>query len=144
MKQFFKRLSMYLIFFSILTFLVTTPVFAASSEIDLCTDVGVLKAFRIIGIILKIISVVVPIILIGVTIISISKTILSGDSSDFSKHASTFVKRFIAAAVIFFVPMLFDFIFNTLVNNDTSKYKACTVCLFDTGNCKISEEKTSE
>ena len=135
-----NKITKYLLFLSVLCCLMTTPVYAASGKVELCSYAGVLKAFRIIGYVLKIASIVVPIILIIVTIIGVSKTILSGDGSDFSKHIGTFVKRFIAAAVVFFVPIIFDFIFNNLVQNDTSEYKTCTVCLFDPGDCKIPKE----
>lgn len=129
----------YLLFLGLLC-LIVTPVYAASGKIEFCSYSGVLKAFKIIGIVLKVVSIVAPILLIIVTVVSISKTILSGDSGDFSKHIGTFVKRLIAAVAIFFIPSIFDFIFNNLVLNDTSEYKTCTVCLFDPGNCNVPEE----
>lgn len=144
MNKNLKRIAKYLLFFALLSFLVTMPVYAASGKVDLCSYPGTLRAFKIVGIVLKIVAIVVPILLIGVTIVGVSKTILSGDSNDIIQHISTFVKRFVAAVLIFFVPMIFDFIFNNLVSSDTSSYKACTVCLFNTGNCRIPKETTTE
>lgn len=140
MKINVKKLCKYILFLGVLFCMITTPVFAEGGDINICSYAGTLKAFRIIGYVLKIVCIVVPILLIIITIVSVSKTILSGDAGDISKHISTFVKRLIAAVAVFFVPMIFDFIFNSLVSNDTSSYKTCTVCLFDPGDCEIPEK----
>ena len=136
-----KKISKYLVFVLIIGLFLTMNVYAATSgEINICSYSGTVRTFKIIGLVIKVTTIVVPIIMMIVTIIGISKTVLSGDSGDISKHISLFIKRFIAGVAVFLLPVVFDYIFNELVSNDTNKYKTCTVCMLDPSDCKIPEK----
>lgn len=53
----------------------------------------------------------------------------------------TILKRAIAGLLIFFIPTIVNYCFQTLVEVvDASEYQACSTCLLDFNNCEIPEE----
>jgi hypothetical protein len=75
--------------------------------------------------------------------VSIFKTVTSGKADDLKASFSVIVKNLIAGLVIFFVPTILDFAFDTLIGYDDSGFTACSNCLLDTGNCNIPTEDPS-
>lgn len=64
--------------------------------------------------ILKIIRYIVPVLVILLGIIDFMKAIASGNDDEMKKAGAKFVKRLIAATLIFLVPFLLEFIFNII------------------------------
>jgi hypothetical protein len=139
-----KHIILLLIILSVLT-IAPHIVLAAktSSQLRFCEYSGVLRTFKILGMCINIIKVVVPLLIIGTAMVSIFKTVTSGKADDLKASFSVIVKKLIAGLVIFFVPTILDFAFDTLIGYDDSGFTACSNCLLDTGNCNIPTEDPS-
>jgi len=134
-----KKLS-YIYFILALIIMNTSIVFA--EELNMCEKPGVLRTMKILGIMLLIIKIMVPILLIITSIIDFGKSALSGNGEDIKKNSQTFLKRCLAAAIIFILPSFLDYIFNNLVDSgDKSSFQACSTCFLNPNNCTIPKEK---
>lgn len=112
-----------------------------STDLRLCEYPGVIRTLKLIGLFIFIAKILVPILLIGFSIVDVSKTIISGKADDLKKAAMTILKRAIAGLLIFFIPTIVNYCFQTLVEAvDASEYQACSTCLLDFNNCEIPEE----
>ena len=138
-----KNYFIILVLLSVLTILPDLVLAATTSEIRFCEYAGVLRTFKILGIIINIVKIVVPLLIIGTAIVSVFKTVTSGKDDDLKASFIIIVKKLIAGLIIFLLPSTVDFAFDTLIGNDTSKFTSCTNCLLDTGNCTIPEEDPS-
>ena len=112
MKKDFKNILLLMIFVGVLS--ISVNVFAANTS---CT--GVFTA-EFIGVlhdhIYQPIKWITPILLILMTSIDFSKVVFTGKKDDMSKVANNFLKRAIAALIIFFAPDIIELIVD-LVNN---------------------------
>ena len=132
-----------LLVLSVLTILPDLVLAATTSEIRFCEYAGVLRTFKILGVIINIVKIVVPLIIIGTAMVSVFTTVTSGKSDELKASFMIIVKKLIAGLIIFLLPSTLDFAFDTLIGNDTSKFTSCTNCLLDTGNCTIPDEDPS-
>lgn len=124
----------------ICAFLTLNVVYAAtSSKIEFCDYSGVRRTFMILGVIINIVKIVVPLILIITGMIAFSKTIISGKTEDMTASISLLAKKIIAGLIVFLIPSVLDFTFDTLIGADDSSFTECTNCLLDTENCTIPE-----
>lgn len=127
-----------ILFFS--SFLFLNVVYAAtSSKIAFCDYSGVRRTFMLIGIIINIVKIAVPLILIITGMITFSKTIISGKSDDLTTSIGILAKKIIAGLIVFLIPSILDFTFDTLIGADESNFTECTNCLLDTEHCTIPE-----
>lgn len=138
-----KKLLFFTLFF--ILFMSLNFVYAdTSSKISFCEYGGVVRTFKIIGILINIVKVVVPILIIITAIINISKTILSGKKEDLKANFMQLTKQIVAGLIIFYIPTALDFAFDNLAGDgtsyDPSGFAVCTNCLFDTEHCKIPEK----
>ena len=84
---------------------------------------GVLK---ILGTIIMIFKIVIPILLIIFGMLDMGKAVTSGKEDEIKKSAMTFMRRAIAAIVIFFVPAIVGLVMYTIDASDGSRdYCAC-------------------
>lgn len=128
----------------ICAFLTLNVVYAAtSSKIEFCDYSGVRRTFMILGVIINIVKIVVPLILIITGMIAFSKTIISGKTEDMTASISLLAKKIIAGLIVFLIPSVLDFTFDTLIGADGSSFTECTNCLLDTENCTIPESDPS-
>ena len=97
----------------------------------------------ILGVIINIVKIVVPLILIITGMIAFSKTIISGKTEDMTASISLLAKKIIAGLIVFLIPSVLDFTFDTLIGADDSSFTECTNCLLDTENCTIPESDPS-
>lgn len=135
-----KKKVLYMLFF-IAIFLCVNVVYAAtSSKIKFCDYAGVRRTFKVIGIIINLVKIIVPLILMASAMISVSKTITSGKTDDFKASILQVVKQGIAGLVIFCLPSVLNFVFNSLVGYDDTGFTSCTTCLLDTGHCTIPDK----
>lgn len=101
---------------------------------------GIKQAVKIVGIIISFMKWIVPGILIVVGMIDFAKAVISSDDKAISKSTASFVKRLVAAVIIFFIPTIALTILDVLkVTNGIEKttdtnFGACTKCLFDPFN----------
>ena len=118
--------------------LTTNIVYAAtSSKVALCEYSGIVRGFKIAGLILVFAKVLVPIIIIITGMISFAKPIISGKSDDIKQNATILAKKIFAGIIIFYIPTLIDFAFSLVPNYDDSSMSKCTECLFNPNSCSI-------
>ncbi len=80
--------------------------------LNICENVDILKAFRIIKIVIQIIKIIVPILLIISCSISAAKAVASSDEKANKKMFDEFKRKLVAAAIIFLVPTFIGVISN--------------------------------
>lgn len=136
-----KKCSKLLIMF-IIMFLLGTSITLAATTADLhfCDYGGVRRSFKIAGIVINIVKIVVPLIIIGTAMLSIFKTVMSGKTEDLTGSFSIILKKLIAGIIIFYIPTILDFAFDSLAEYDDSNFLVCTNCLFDTDSCSVSND----
>ena len=90
---------------------------------------GLLPIVRIIVAIVKILMIAIPIGLIVFGTIDLGKAVIASDEKEVKQAQSRLIKRFIYAALVFFIPMLVGVIMNLVADNveddDTNDWKAC-------------------
>lgn len=107
---------------------------------EACQTSGVLQTLYIIKLIIQVITVIAPLLLIIVTIISISKRVK--DSKELKQELPIFVKRFIAAAMIFFLPGIITFVIGEIDEGDNQlNYCLESATLENIQTLKSNEEK---
>lgn len=140
MKKNKKRISLCIWILFILLFLSLNFVYAAtSSKVEFCEYSGVRRTFMILGMVINIVKIVVPLILIITGMITFSKTIITGKSDDLKTSINILAKKIVAGLIVFLIPSVLDFTFDTLLGVDDSSFIECTNCLLDTDNCTIPE-----
>ncbi len=137
-----KKWSKKLFFFLFLIILSVGVVYAeTTSKINFCDYGGVRRTFKIIGIIINLVKIVVPLILMASAMVVFFKTIVSGKIDDFKASLMQVVKQGIAGLVIFCIPGILDFAFDSLLDGtDFSSFTTCTNCLLDTDKCTIPDK----
>lgn len=144
MKKTSKKKLLFFILFVILFMSLNFVYAATSSKISFCEYSGVVRTFKVIGILINIVKIVVPILIVITAIINITKTILSGKAEDLKASAIQLIKQIIAGLIIFIIPTVLDYAFDKLATDgtsyDPSGFAVCTNCLFDTEHCKIPEK----
>lgn len=84
---------------------------------------------RIVNLIVTLIKVVVPVLLIIFGMLDLGKAVIAQKEDEIKKGQQTFIKRLIAAAIVFFVIMVVQLVFN-LVSNDEGVWD-CVDCLIN-------------
>lgn len=103
----------------ILTFLATT----ITDNGGVCSQTEALKAVIIIlKFILNVVRILVPIALIVLGSIDIGKAVIAGDEKKIKEAQKPFVKRVVAAVIVFLIPWIVDVIMN-IVGSDG--YRQC-------------------
>lgn len=110
---------------------------STQDEILTCTDPRVLESVKVIGYAVNVIKIVVPIILIIGTIKGLVNAILAQDDKGISEQTSKFIKKFVLAVFIFFIPTILYTILGYVDSYDTSseRYTDCAKCLVYSPEC---------
>ena len=90
---------------------VTTPSITPSEE-DSCNAILTPTLAKVVQNILKFVQYLGPVLVIVLTIVDFVKAALSGEQDAIKKASQKFMKRIIAAILLFFVPLLVNIIFN--------------------------------
>lgn len=75
---------------------------------------------------MNIVKIVVPIIVIGLGIVDIAKAVFASNDDDMKKAQKTFIKRLIIAVIIFFSPILVNFVID--VTNEAAGFANSDTC----------------
>lgn len=110
-----------------------------TSKVPFCDYGGVRRTFKIIGIIINLIKIVIPIIISYIGFATFLKIVMSGKTEDLKSGVLQLCKNLVAGLIIFFIPGVLDFTFDTLVGYDDSGFTTCTNCLLDTEHCEIPD-----
>ncbi len=89
---------------------------------------GLLPIVRVLVQVIKILMIVIPIALILLGTIDLGKAVIASDDKEVKAAQSRLIKRFIYAALIFFVPMLVGVIMNIVSvggEGDTASWENC-------------------
>lgn len=103
----------------------TTPTEKPSEEIKSCEDLFGENTRSIINTVMKWIRISVPILLIGLGIMDFSKAVFSSKDDDMKKAREKFIKRIVAAVLVFLVPIFVNLILDLAnmawsnINSDT-------------------------
>ena len=89
-----------------------------------CSNEGVLTLFSILGIGVTAIKIAIPIILIIMGMLDMGKAVTSGKDDEIKKELVVFLKRAIAAILVFFIPSIVGLIMQIL-NNQLTDSNAC-------------------
>lgn len=135
MKNNMKKVAMFsLLVFGILMFV--SPVYAADYTCGNLTDVAIDgKIINVVSTIITIIQIVVPILLIIFGMLDLAKGVMAQKEDEIKKGQQTFIKRLIAAAIVFFVITITKMLVSFL-DGETG----CISCFVDgTTSCKTYE-----
>lgn len=106
---------------------------------ELCSDPNFLQVFYILKIAFKIVLTIVPIIFMVFIFKDIFMAVVNAKPEDELKGViSKSIKRFIAAIIIYFLPSIFTFIFNSLLPIDSTM----NICFENATIEKINEYKS--
>ena len=89
---------------------------------------GLLPIIKVIVAVIKIFMIVIPIALIIYGTIDLGKAVIASDEKEVKAAQSRLIKRFIYAALIFFVPMLVGVAMNLVSQGgegDTTSWSSC-------------------
>ena len=96
-------------------------------SIDFCSGTWI-KAWVFIGYLITIVKIAVPILLIVMGSIDFMKAVMAGKEDEIKKTQSTFIKRTIAALIVFFVPTILSILL-TVLEHDEVKNNNCYMCV---------------
>ena len=96
---------------------------------------------QIIGLIVTLIKIGVPILLIVFGMLDLGKAVMAQKEDEIKKAQQTFIKRLIAAALVFFVVMIVQTVFNLVAGDDKKDIWNCINC-FINGPTNDAEEAT--
>lgn len=101
-----------------------------AKTIDFCSDVNVLKAIRIVGIVISIIKVLVPVVLVMIAIIKLAKVVVASEET--SEAVKNVFQKMIIGILIFFIPALISVILSAVggYNTTVNKFAKCNSCIF--------------
>ncbi|MBE6155912.1 MAG: hypothetical protein E7164_04065 [Firmicutes bacterium] len=87
--------------------------------------------FQFIGQIVTIFKIVIPVILIVLGVISFGKAVIAADDKEIKTATNLFIKKFIAAVIIFFIPNIVSALFSMIGSfSDVEKdYNVCVQCI---------------
>ena len=80
---------------------------------------GLLSLVKVVVSVIKIFMIVIPILLILYGTIDLGKAVIASDEKEVKAAQGRLIKRFIYAALIFFVPMLVGVVMNIISAGDT-------------------------
>ncbi len=94
--------------------------------VDACG--GLLPIVRVVVALIKILMILIPIALIVYGTIDLGKAVIASDEKEVKAAQSRLIKRFIYAALIFFVPVLVSAVMNVIAKGgegDTTGWESC-------------------
>lgn len=103
-----------------------------------CGDIGINFSGMlpyVVSMAITIIKIVVPILLIIFGMMDLAKAVMAQKEDEIKKGQQTFIKRIIAAVIVFFVITIVQMIVS-FVSNDNDNITACFDCFVNGNNCQ--------
>lgn len=132
----------YLILIGLFALVCTIDTVYAKTIVDfnICEFRSTLQLLKLIGIVINIVKIILPLLLIFMCIKEAFKAVISAKQDDLVQMLPKFFKRFLAAAIIFFIPGIVNYAVDYLVEFDDKDFKECTTCLFEPDSCTIPDK----
>lgn len=132
----------YVILIGLFTIVCTIDTVYAKTIVDfnICEFRATLQLLKLIGIVINIVKILLPLLLIFMCIKEAFKAVISAKQDDLVQMLPKFFKRFLAAAIIFFIPGIVNYAVDYLVEFDDKDFKECTTCLFEPDSCTIPDK----
>ena len=89
------------------------------------------KLAYIISLVISLIQIFVPILLIVWGMLDLGKAVMAQKEDEIKKGQQTFIKRLIAAAIVFFVFMIVQVVFNLVAGEEEQDIWSCVNCLIN-------------
>lgn len=89
------------------------------------------KIARTVHIVILVIQIVVPIVLVIFGMIDLMKAVISGKEDEIKKNQMTFVKRLIAAAIVFFVFVIVKLLISFVAGDNSTNLINCANCFIN-------------
>ena len=140
-----KKLSYLLLL--VMCSIMMSPVYAAGENVKGCGILGDkvqidVKIADTVHIVILIIQIAVPILLVVFGMIDLMKAVIAGKEDEIKKNQMTFVKRLIAAAIVFFVFLIVKLLVSFVADaNDSEGIINCANCFINGPNstsCKAN------
>ena len=99
------------------------------TEAGFCAQTA--NLWQLVGYFLLVFKIVIPIILIITGIITLGKAVISADDKDAKKGFTSMIKKFVVAAVIFFLPTIITAMFGIIneFHEIEKDYNVCNKCI---------------
>ena len=98
--------------------------FLTKDEITACIDGSLLNIMRLVRLVIKVLQIAVPVGLILMGTIDMAKSVIAGDEKKIKEAQKPFVKRIVAAIIVFLIPYIVNIAIN-LVVSDASDWRNC-------------------
>lgn len=128
---------LFIVGFSILSIVYAEEVYITSAKINFCDYPGTRRTLRTVGYVIYLLKIAVPLVLIASCMFDVFKVVTSGKDDEMKKTLVSVIKRGIAGLVVFIIPTLSQFIFETLIPNDQTNFTICTGCVTKPGECDV-------
>ena len=86
---------------------------------------------KVISIAYTVIQIAVPVVLVIMGAMDLFKGVMAQKEDEIKKSQQLFIKRLIAAAVVFFVFVIVKFVISAVADNSSSKIIECTKCFIE-------------
>ena len=101
-----------------------TLLFLAKDASTACINDSLLNIMRLVRLIIKVLQIAVPVGLILMGTIDMAKSVIAGDEKKIKEAQKPFVKRIVAAIIVFLIPYIVNIAIN-LVVSDASDWRNC-------------------
>ena len=103
------------------------------------------KIVDVVHVIILAIQIFVPIVLVIFGMLDLAKAVMGQKEDEIKKGQQTFIKRCIAAVIVFFVVMVVQMVVS-FVSNDNDDISSCLKCFIngDASGCKVDTTKDIE
>ena len=98
--------------------------FLTKDESPACIDGSLLNIMRLVRLVIKVLQIAVPVGLILMGTIDMAKSVIAGDEKKIKEAQKPFVKRIVAAIIVFLIPYIVNIAIN-LVVSDASDWRNC-------------------
>ena len=105
--------------------------------LQMCDNENMLRGFKMVHVFISIAKVLIPIIIIVKLIIDLSRAVIASKDDEIKKVWNKAPKMLIAALIVFVIPILINYLFDTLVKyqETASDFAGCSTCLTNDSEC---------
>ena len=105
--------------------------------LEMCDNENMLRGFKIVHVFITIAKVLIPIIIIIKLSIDLGRAVIASKDDEIKSVTHKAPKLLIAGLIVFFIPTLINYLFDTLVKyqETASDFAGCSTCLTNDSEC---------